>query len=44
MKIADMDVDYILLLIVCKIFYAVDIWCSCYCSSPVHQLFSWVGT
>jgi len=37
MKIIDIGVKYILLFIVCKIFYVVDIRRCCYCcSSTIH--------
>jgi len=35
MKIIDIDVKYMLLLIVCRIFYVVDIWCYC-CFSIIY--------
>jgi len=38
MKVTDIDVKYILLLIVCKIFYAVGIWCCCHCCSSVINI------
>jgi len=35
MKIIDIDVKYILLFIMSKIFHPVDIWCCCNCCSSV---------